>query len=145
MERATLINGCNLGSKRMSRECSTVTPRGPRRLLIIAVAEYELIYRFFARTLIHERRYIYSGQTEDSFGSYFEDATTHYFENQLANFKHFGLPQPQKGSFHFRERWQGRERMGIYMDDLFLCPKCGSFFFEDKPIHLFDLLRNRSQ
>jgi hypothetical protein len=86
------------------------------------MAEYELIYRFFERTLIHERRYVYTGQNEDSLAfSYFDEATTLYFENQLANFKTFGLPQPQKGSFRFRDVL-GRERIGIYMDDLFLCP-----------------------
>jgi hypothetical protein len=51
------------------------------------------------------------------------------------------LPQPQKGSFRFRAL--GLERIGVYMDDLFLCPKCGSFFFEKKAPYIFDVLRNR--
>lgn len=107
------------------------------------MAEYELIYRSFERTLIHERRYVYTGQSGDSFAfSYFDEVTTHYFQSQLANFRTFGLPQPQKGSFRRRDVL-GRERIGIYMDDLFLCPKCGSFFLETTPY--FDALRNRSE
>lgn len=102
--------------------------------------EYELIYRFFERTLIHERRYVYTGQSEHSFAfSYFDAATHHYFENQLANIRHFGLPEPKSGSFVIRDF--GLNRIGIYMDDLYLCANCGCFYFEEEAPYIFDLIR----
>jgi hypothetical protein len=107
------------------------------------MSDYELIYRFFERTLVHERRYVYKGQNERSFTfSYFDQATHHYFENQLANIRHFGLPTPNPSSFLIRDL--GLNRIGIYMDDLCLCPECGCFFFETETPYIFDLLRDSS-
>lgn len=106
--------------------------------------EYELIYRFFERTLIHERRYIYAGQDERSFAfSYFDAATHHYFQDRLENIKHFGLPQANEGSFRFQDI-RGQQ-IGIYMDELSLCPECGNFFFRSEAPHIFDLIRTRSK
>lgn len=60
--------------------------------------EYELVYRFFERTLIHERRYMCSGQSERQSSHTLTGATHRYFHDQLANIRHLGLPVPKNGS-----------------------------------------------
>lgn len=105
--------------------------------------EYELIYRFFERTLIHERRYMFTGQSERQFAfSYFDRATHRYFRDQLANIRHFALPVPNNGSFEVTDF--GLRRLGIYMDDLCLCRNCGCFFFKAEVPYIFDLIRSGS-
>jgi hypothetical protein len=110
---------------------------------LVGRPEYELIYRFFERTLIHERRYIYTGKEEHSLAfAHFSEATHHYFANQLENIRHFGLPKSKSGSFLIADF--GLNRTGIYMDDLRLCPDCGTFFVSDAP-YLFDAIKEQQK
>ncbi len=104
---------------------------------------YELIYRYFERTLIHERRYQYFGQDQSAFTfSDFRQPTNHYFANQLRNIRHFGLPQSKPGSFPITDF--GFQRTGIYMDHLRLCPDCGTFY-RSETTYLFDAIRQQQK
>lgn len=104
---------------------------------------FELIYRYFERTLMHERYYQYFGQDQDAFTfSAFRRETQHYFAGRLEHVRHFGFPQPTPGSFPITDF--GFNRTGIYMDDLRFCPQCGWFYNSDTP-YIFDAIKHEGK
>jgi Meiotically up-regulated gene 113 len=95
-------------------------------------AEFGLLYRTFARTLIHENVFWYVGQHRVSLtnpcGEY---SSGFHFEDQLRHFIRDGFPEAQgAGTMELSETLtSGRKiyRVIIFCDDLYLCPKCGRY------------------
>jgi hypothetical protein len=112
-------------------------------------AKFGLLYRTFAKTLIHENVFWYVGQHdvphwctyvcgEYSSGIYYQDRLRHFIRN--------GFPTPQAGGTMEESRTLscGRKvyRVLIFCDDLYLCPKCATYHPHTRGLPEFEWLRH---
>jgi len=110
-------------------------------------ARYELVWRVFKNTLIHEVLFrfntdeiLWENPNQLRFigkqfarkdhalgweGPCIEGNSTHHFDPHKNHFGSFGFPLPEQGGIPVD--WNGRSWIRIFMDDLFLCPDCGAF------------------
>ena len=97
------------------------------------VANFRIIYRWFAKTMIHEKCFVYAGQpTLRCFDGQYDQAG-HYYRDQLRNYLRYGWPKPKEGATIECVGTRGEQPINsvlIYCDDLFLCPTCGTFHGE---------------
>jgi len=87
---------------------------------------YELVWRHFQRTLVHEVSFTFS---EDQLAKNFRvvlsrNGRFRYFNAEYENYWRYGFPLPEQGGIPFR--WGESSRLRIFMDDVFLCPECGA-------------------
>ncbi|MEO6755054.1 MAG: GIY-YIG nuclease family protein, partial [Chthoniobacteraceae bacterium] len=109
-------------------------------------ARFEFVYRSFAKTLIHEHIFTYSGQhhTHSPIGS---DIPSFQFTNRLAEFLSDGWPTPDEGgAITLLEKRSIRETYSvlIFCDDLFLCPTCGEFHQPTEDLTMFPWVSDES-
>jgi hypothetical protein len=87
---------------------------------------FELVWRTFANTMIHERIYAFWVSEADRCIGYadpvFDAGGVHYFSAADNRFYERGFPLPER-----RGDDAESETIRVFMDDLFLCPDCGSF------------------
>lgn len=92
---------------------------------------YELVWRWFARTRIHDRKFTYNGQSRLDPSSDYSDQEGHYFINRLPDFLSGHWPAPKEGGLVYSLSQPGvtpRYCVTIYCDHLFLCNRCGKFY-----------------
>jgi hypothetical protein len=92
-------------------------------------ARFNLIYRSFALTRLHEHVFRYVGQHEVNC-SPCSDFPSKRFDNRLEEFLASGWPQPKLGGdmrLFEKHSTKAIYEITIYCDDLFICPECGEF------------------
>jgi hypothetical protein len=90
---------------------------------------YELVWRQFKNTLIHE--IVTRFRVEDIFTSSWihpiihQGHPSHYYRPRVESALYNGFPIPERGGIS--RPWGNNTCARIFMDDLFMCPRCGDF------------------
>jgi hypothetical protein len=110
---------------------------------------YELVSRRFARRLVHETVFFitFDGELRSASGEFFArgcETATYPKDENLFSFLIHGWPEPVQGGQVIvgpnGEHWKR-----IFVDDLFLCPDCGSFHLKNEDrelLNFYELERN---
>jgi hypothetical protein len=93
---------------------------------------YELIWREFKNTLIHELCFrfrtdepvIWPENCRDYYPDFF-GRSAHYYLPDDNRFLDHGFPLPEQGGISLQ--WGNNSLMRVFMDELFLCPDCWRF------------------
>jgi hypothetical protein len=91
---------------------------------------YELVWRAFKNTLIHELVYRFRDGEQHEWTDWTVDPIflgnpAHHYRPSDNKFLYWGFPLPEHGGIPFE--WGNNSCVRIFMDDLFLCPDCGAF------------------
>jgi hypothetical protein len=97
---------------------------------------YQLVSRRFATRLIHETIFFVTtdGKVRLGTGEFFArgcEGSTYPKDENLFRFLFHGWPKPVQGGLE-KEGPDGKHWKQIFVDDLFLCPDCGSFHLKDR-------------
>ena len=91
---------------------------------------WELVWRVFKNTLIHELIYRFRDGEEHEWKDQtvyplFLGNSVHHYNPSYNRFLYYGFPLPEQGGIPFQ--WGHNSCVRVFMDDLFLCPDCGAF------------------
>ena len=90
---------------------------------------FHLVWRTFAKALVHERIYPCTRDGVDSWEAYWDPIVdaggVKYFKPEDNRYFEHGFPLPERRGMH-----SNGETIRVFMDDLFLCPDCGALHKE---------------
>jgi hypothetical protein len=89
---------------------------------------YELTFRRYARSWLHETILCFT-RPDEHWGSH--DKTAQPYRGSLSEYIPYGWPKPEPGG-QTTGPFNGILWKKVYMDDLFLCPKCARFHLSEE-------------